>query len=194
MLYMLGQAELSRTLMPVGIMTKQQARSRARRLGLRNADKRDSQDVCFVSQADRGRFIAGRVGSVPGRIVDTSGAMLGEHRGVHGFTIGQRRGLGVAVGERRYVVDVDAETATVTVGDPGALLRDEVCMTDVRFVAERPVDGARVLSQMSAHGVAVPGHLEGDVVRFDTPQRRVAPGQVVALYDGDRVIGGGAAA
>ncbi|MCZ7535163.1 MAG: tRNA 2-thiouridine(34) synthase MnmA [Acidimicrobiia bacterium] len=193
-LYMLGRSELSRTLLPVGALTKQQVRSRAKRLGLRTADKSDSQDTCFVSRAGRSAFIAARVGSIPGPIVDTTGTVLGKHGGIHEFTVGQRRGLGVAVGERRYVVEVDAETATVTVGECGSLLRDEVRISDLDFVAGRPVDGARVLAQMRAHGAAVPARLERDLVRFDSPQPRVAPGQVVALYDGDRVIGGGVAA
>jgi len=193
-LYMLGREKLARTLLPVGELNKSEVRDQAASLGLRTADKPDSQDVCFVARADRDAFIRQRAGSAPGRIVDTAGALLGEHRGVHRFTVGQRRGLGVAVGERRYVVDVDAATATVTVGTRAALLRDSVRLRDLCFVAERPADGSMMLAQVRAHGDPVAVRLDGDVAVFGKARPRVAPGQAVALYDGDRVLGGGIAA
>ena len=192
-LYMLGRAELARTILPIGELTKQEVREHAARLGLRTADKPDSQDTCFVSRSDRGAFIGSRAEASPGPIIDTEGTRLGEHRGVHEFTVGQRRGIGVSTGERRYVVDVDAATATVTIGARAALLRDAVRLSDLCFVSGRPEDGAAVMAQVRAHGDAVEARLEGDVVSFADPQPRVAPGQVVALYEGDRVIGGGIA-
>jgi len=193
-LYMLGGSELARTLLPVGDLIKAEVRDHAARLGLRTAGKPDSQDACFVARSDRGEFIRRRAGTVRGPIVDTAGEWLGEHGGVHEFTVGQRRGLGVAVGERRYVVGVDAATATVTVGSRSALLCDTVSVSALHFVAGRPEDGSRMLVQTRAHGDPAAARLEGDVVVFDALQPRVAPGQIVALYEGDKVIGGGVAA
>ena len=193
-LYMLSSHDLARTLLPVGTMTKREVRERAARAGLRSAFKPDSQDVCFVASGDRKAFLSARLGAAPGAIVDTAGQNLGSHEGVHAFTIGQRRGLHVSTGERRYVLDVDAKTATVTVGDRTDLLRDEVHLRDPVFARSRPAQNDSLLAQSSAHGRAVACTLAGDTVRFASPQQRVAPGQVVALYDGDVLRGGGVAA
>lgn len=193
-LYMLDQAVLARVRFPVGEMTKVEVRARAARLGLRTAAKPDSQDVCFITRGGRARFLAERDAMTPGPLVDTRGATVGAHRGYERFTVGQRRGLGVAVGQRRYVVDVDASTATVVVGSPGDLLRDAVAVRDLRFVDGPVAVGSRVVVQTRAHGRPVEGAFEGDRVRFLAPHPRVAPGQAVALYRGDELLGGGIAA
>jgi len=190
-LYMLGERELSRVLLPVGELTKAQVRERARTLRLRTADKRESMDVCFITHHGRQAFLGARIPRRPGVIVDTTGNYVGSHDGVDAFTIGQRRGLDVAVGERRYVTDISAERATVTVGPAVALLREEVQLRDATFVWSPPRD---VLVQTRAHGDPVAAELDGDVVRFAVPQPRVAPGQVVACYDGDVLLGGGVVA
>ena len=192
-LYMLGQAELARTLLPVGELTKAQVREHAASLGLRTAAKPESMDVCFVTRGDRERFVADRAGATPGAVVDSSGAVLGEHDGVTGFTIGQRRGVGVATGERRYVVDLDAATATVVLGRREDLLRDTAEVHDLRFVDDPPPPGTRLDVQVRAHGTPVSGQLDGACVRFEEAQPRVAPGQVVAFYEGDTLLGGGIA-
>src|SRR5262249_13609206 len=138
-------------------------------------------------------FLADRIPARAGVIIDNEGASLGAHDGVASFTIGQRRGLGVATGERRYVVDVDARTATVTLGDRRALLRDSLRVRDVSYV-DAPVVGRDDLhAQVRAHGEPVPAAFDGTTVHFATPQPRVAPGQVVALYAGDALVGGGIA-
>ena len=195
-LYMLGQRELARVLLPVGELTKSEVRAHAARLGLRTAAKPESMDVCFISRhEDREDFLASRVAARPGALVDTAGRVVGRHDGVARFTVGQRRGLGVATGERRYVLDVDAATATVTIGDRVDLLRDDVRVDRLSFVAGSPPPvGQELLVQVRAHGVPVAGTLNGAIVRFVDPQPRVAPGQVVALYDGDTLLGGGIAA
>jgi tRNA-specific 2-thiouridylase len=193
-LYMLGPAELARTMLPIGHLTKAEVRARAAALGLRTAAKAESMEVCFITKGGRARFLTDRLGERPGPVVDGAGAVVGRHDGVAGFTIGQRRGLGVAAGLRRYVVDVDAPTATVTIGDRAELLRDAVDLRDPRFVSERPDPTQTVGVQVRAHADPVPGRLEADRVAFDAPQPRVAPGQVVALYDGDTLLGGGIAA
>ena len=191
-LYMLGQQQFARTLFPVGDLTKASVRAHAARLGLRTAAKPESMDVCFITRGGRSQFLADRSSTPAGVIVDTEGARVGSHEGIESFTIGQRRGLGVAVGERRYVVDVDAKSAVVTIGTRSDLLRDEVVMRDVVFVGDRPGD-APLLAQVRAHGDPLSARLVGSQLRFEDAQARVAPGQVVALYDGDVLLGGGIA-
>ena len=192
-LYMLGQRELARILFPVGDLTKAEVRAQASALGLRTAAKPESMDVCFVARGDRRAFVAGRTTPRPGTIVDRDGGVLGHHDGISSFTIGQRRGLGVAVGEPRYVTNLDVRTATVTVGPRTALLRDEITLDHLSFV-HAPLGSAPVLVQTRAHGDPVPGRLDGRRVRLAAPTTRVAPGQVVALYDDDELVGGGLAA
>jgi tRNA-specific 2-thiouridylase len=191
-LYMLGQRELARTLFPVGDLTKAEVRTQATRLGLRTATKPESMDVCFITRGGRESFLTARVPARAGAIVDTDGATVGRHANVATFTVGQRRGLGVATGERRYVVDVDVRTATVTIGAKHELLRDAVEVRDLLFTDGVPSSGA-LTAQMRAHGDPVAATLDDTTVRFARPQPRVAPGQVVALYDGDVLVGGGIA-
>ena len=192
-LYMLGQPELGRTLLPVGDLTKPQVRDHAANLGLRTAAKRESMDVCFITRGGREEFVTARAGAKPGAVVDGDGAVIGAHDGVTAFTIGQRRGVGVATGERRYVLDLDAATATVTLGRREDLLRDTVELRDLSFVHGAPAPGDLFEVQVRAHGTPQPGCLDGSGVRFERPQPRVAPGQVVALYDADTLLGGGIA-
>ncbi len=198
-LYMLGEADLARLRLPVGEMTKAEVRSEAESLGLRTADKPESMEVCFITRGGRERFLADRGVMRSGEIVDPSGRVLGRHDGAARFTVGQRRGLGVAAGERRYVLDVDAARGAVTVGPYEDLLGDEVRVDGLTFVAGAPPDRAEpLLVQVRAHGTPFEGRLDtvsgaSGVVRFAGPQPRVAPGQVVALYRGDVLVGGGLA-
>jgi tRNA-specific 2-thiouridylase len=187
----LTQRELAHLAFPVGELTKATVRARAAALGLRTASKPESMDVCFVGRRERVEFVEARVGSRPGVIVDVGGREIGRHEGIARFTVGQRRGLGVALGERQYVVDVDPRSRVVTVGPPEALLRDEVRLRDVVFTHTRPPADRVLAVQVRAHGTPRPGVLHDDVVRFVEPAARVAPGQVVALYDGDELVGGG---
>ena len=194
-LYMLNEADLARLLLPVGEMTKAEVRAEAASLGLRTADKPESMEVCFITRGGRERFLAERGVMRAGDIVDPAGRIVGHHDGAAAFTIGQRRGLGVAAGQRRYVLDVDAARGAVTVGPYEALLRDEVKVSGTTFVAGlAPLPDESLLVQVRAHATPVEGRLHGDVVRFARPQPRVAPGQVVALYRGDVLLGGGIAA
>jgi tRNA-specific 2-thiouridylase len=192
-LYMLGQRELARTRFPVGELTKAEVRAHAARLGLRTADKPESMDVCFITHGGRRSFLAERIPAQAGAIVDPEGATIGQHDGVTAFTIGQRRGLGVATGERRYVVDIDVRTATVTLGDRADLLRGELVLRDVSLVDVPAAGRDDLVVQLRAHGTPVPSAFDGTTVRFATPQPRVAPGQVAALYAGDQLLGGGIA-
>jgi tRNA-specific 2-thiouridylase len=190
-LYMLGPDELAQTMLPIGQLTKADVRERARALGLRTADKRESMDVCFITRGGREAFLGARIPRRSGVVVDTAGAVVGAHDGIDAFTIGQRRGLGVAVGERRYVVDIQPDDAIVTVGTRDALLRDRVRVRDLQLTRALPSNG--LFAQTRAHSAPVEATLHGDDVVFAARQPRVAPGQVVALYDGDVCCGGGIA-
>jgi tRNA-specific 2-thiouridylase len=199
-LHMLGQEQLSRILLPVGELTKDDVRRRARALGLRTAAKPDSQDVCFItSRAGRRGFVGTRVPLHPGRVVDTAGRRVGTVPAVELVTVGQRKGVGLpGGGPARYVVDVDVEQAVVTVGWADELLVDTQRAGAWTWV-EGPAAGD-VVVQTSAHGVPRPARVEPGrdgvvAVRWREPQRRVAPGQSIVLYDetDTYVLGGGIA-
>jgi tRNA-specific 2-thiouridylase len=193
-LHMLDQAALARVLFPLGHLTKADVRTMASDLGLRTASKPDSQDVCFITASGRGAFLEDRMRMHPGRVVDTSGATVGAVAAVELVTIGQRKGLGLRGGADApsYVVDVEVAAATVTVGPLDALAVEATRLEGVVW-AHQPVTGP-VLAQCSAHGPALQATFDGTTLRWASPQRRVAPGQSVALYDGDEVLGGGTAA
>lgn len=193
-LYMLGQDALARVRLPVGELTKPQVREHARRLALRTAEKHESMDVCFITRGGKEAFLGARIPRAPGELVTTDGTVVGTHAGVDAFTIGQRRGIGVALGERRFVVDVDAPTRTVTLGDREDLLRDELIVREPMFATEPPEPDESVFVQVRAHGEPFVGCWHGDRVVCASPQPRVAPGQVVAIYRGDTLLGGGIAA
>jgi tRNA-specific 2-thiouridylase len=204
-LAMLGQEQLARCLFPVGEGTKDGVRAEATRLGLRTADKPDSQDVCFI-RSDEGRagFLGDRVQLHPGRLVDhESGDDLGAVAAVELVTVGQRRGMGHGTdGRRRFVTAVDVPARRVVVGTPEASMVDSHDLHTAAWVDGPPEVGpdeaAPALAQCSAHGRPVPCTVypDGDRVHvaFAQPQRRVAPGQTVALYDpgrSDSVLGSG---
>ncbi len=193
-LYMLDGATLGRLLLPVGELTKAQVRQLAADRGLRTADKAESQDVCFVpSTSGRATFLGQRIPLRTGRVVDRTGTEVGHVDAVELVTIGQRKGLGLAGGGvPRYVLDVDASTATVTVGGAEDLLTDGLELDDLVW-SSRPHHGP-VSVQCSAHGAPRPATLGGTRLTWDQPQRRVAPGQAVVLYHDDLVLGGGLAA
>ena len=199
-LSMLTIRELSRVLLPVGELTKREVRARAAALGLPTAAKPDSQEVCFVAagpgQGPRERFLGERIQLHPGRLVDrATGSLVGTVAAVELVTVGQRRRLGFSSLGRRYALEVDAASATVTVGSEDDLLIDEVELTERTWVANPLPVGAVVLAQASAHGRPRPVRLTDSGVRYiDGPDRRVAPGQTIALYTGDQVVGSGIAA
>lgn len=210
-LAMLGQAQLARALFPVGDMTKVQVRDEARRLGLRTADKPDSQDVCFI-RSDEGRqgFLGARVPLHRGRLIDqATGEDLGPVDAVEAVTVGQRRGMGHGSdGRRRFVTAVDVPRRRVMLGTAEAAHTGGVVLHTVNWVDGDPLaavavpgGGVAAIAQCSAHGRPVPctvqGVPDGVAVTFISPQRRIAPGQTVALYDPDQpdaVIGSGIAA
>jgi tRNA-uridine 2-sulfurtransferase len=205
-LSMLDQRVLSRLLLPIGELTKAEVRHRALELGLRTAQKPDSQDVCFIRSTEgRDGFLGARLELHPAEIVDLErGMVVGSTGAVELVTVGQRRGMGHdARGRRRYVARVDVARRRVEVGCAERVACREMIVVpgSISWVADPPPSGSSVLAQLSAHGRPCPAVLErgpaGVRVRFDDEQRPVAPGQTVALYrtaQPDEVIGGGIAA
>lgn len=189
---------LRRVLFPVGDFRKEEIRDMAREIGLRVADKKDSQEICFVPDNDYAAFVRSRVGELDsaGEIVTTAGEVVGRHEGIEHFTIGQRKGLGVAFGEPRYVVKIDADTKRVVVGTQQELLRDELTACRANWLCDEPAEPRRCqvkIRYASRPVEAVATVLPGNRlhVRMLEPRGGVAPGQAVVCYDGDRVLGGG---
>jgi tRNA-specific 2-thiouridylase len=200
-LWMLTQRQLSRCLFPVGEMEKPQTRRLAGELGLRTATKADSQEICFVRDGDLGSYISDRVpaASVPGPILDPEGTVLGSHRGIGNYTVGQRRGLGISLGAPVFVSSIDAERNSITVGAREDLLVTGFSCDEVGWTGAPPSDGALVLVQHRAHGEVNEGRVVeiGDgTCRVELLERveSVAPGQSAAFYSAatpEELLGGG---
>lgn len=195
-LHMLGPSELSRLVFPLGDSDKASVRAEARAAALPGAGKGESQELCFVSEGRYDAFVRSRAKDRirPGPIVDATGKLVGQHDGIHGFTIGQRKKLGVALGERAYVVDIEPETATVRLGPREALSTQSAELTDVALASDVALP-LRCEVQVRYRARPVPAEVRGDTaratVRFDTPLGAVSSGQYAVFYDGERVLGGG---
>ncbi len=193
-LHMITGDRLAKLMFPIGEMTKAEVRAKAASMGLETASKPDSQDVCFVSgSGGRETFLSSRIALHPARVVDEEGRHLGDVPALELVTVGQRRGLGPAVGDR-YAVSVDPGSATVTVAPPQALQVTSVALGSVSWVHDEPGEDEALLAQMSAHGAPVGARWDpAGLVKLDVAVRRVAPGQSVVLYREDLVVGGGIA-
>ncbi len=195
-LYMLQQEQLARLQLPIGGMLKSEVRDHGRRLGLDVSEKPDSVEICFVPGNDYRAFIAPRVEVTPGELQDTTGATVGQHQGVAAYTLGQRKGLGIAVGEPRYVTAIDATRNIVTIGTEDELFSDTVDVAEVRWTHGEPPAGtaieakARYKAEPAAAKVVSTAD-EQAVIRFDRRQRALTPGQAICFFDGDEVLGGG---
>lgn len=198
-LFSLRQDQLRRALFPLGEKTKSDTREVARGHGLRTADKEESMEICFVPDNDYGRFLegSGMVTRHEGEIVDEAGRVLGRHHGVEFFTVGQRRGLGVAAGRPLYVVGLDASRNRVVVGEEPSLYVDRWRVTSTSWIDGAEPGGEVACTAQVRHGHAgvavVVRPLEGGVaeVRAAEPVRAVTPGQACVFYQADRVLGGG---
>src|SRR5688572_15137987 len=198
-LFSLTQDQLAAAMFPVGALTKPQVREQARRLALTVADKPDSQEICFVPDGDYASFVATKAPAVTrgGAIVTEDGAQVGSHGGVHRFTVGQRKGLGVSAHTPLYVLKIDAGTSQVTVGPKASLDRTTLTASDVNWIAvDAPTDWMPVAAQIRHRHQATAGRVRAlDGLRaefvFDTPQPAITPGQAVVFYDDDVVVGGG---
>jgi tRNA-specific 2-thiouridylase len=194
---MLQQEQLARLRLPVGELTKDEVRAIARRYGLDTADKPDSFEICFVPGNDYRAFLEGRVPMRPGELRDERGERVGEHAGVAAYTVGQRKGLGVALGEARYVTALDAARNVVTIGPEDALYSDTVAVSEVRWVAgTAPAAGTALTAKARyraepAAAKLIEADREEATVRFAARQRALTPGQAICFYDGDEVLGGG---
>jgi len=203
-LFGLTQEQLSRTLFPLGDMRKPDVREEARRSGLRLFEKPDSQEICFIPGGDYRRFIDGYLAEqgeefpdTSGELVTTSGEVVGAHDGIHNFTVGQRKGLGVATGSPLYVLEIRGDSRQVVVGDADELLLTTLRCAAVNWIAidelRRPL---RVRTKIRHRHEPALSRIEtsGDgnvVVVFDQPQRAITPGQSAVFYDGDIIVGGG---
>ena len=198
-LYALTQEQLSHTLFPLGGLTKAEVRQIAAEQGFVNARKRDSQDICFVPEGDYKTFLERYTGKhyPPGNFLDADGKVVGQHQGAVGYTLGQRKGLGLAMGEPVYVCGKDMQRNTVSVGPNETLFRKELLANDWNWfpfphLTEPVRCKAKIRSrQIEQPAVVYPGADGFARVVFDAPQRAITPGQAVVLYDGDLVIGGG---
>ena len=213
-LFSLTQEQLSRAAFPVGHLDKPAVRAHAERLKLHVTQKPDSQEICFVPDGDYAKFVERRAPEAAraGTVVDNSGRVLGTHAGVHRFTIGQRKGLGLSSSEPLYVLEIKPESAQVVVGSRDDLGRTRLTAADVNWIAgNAPENWLRVGAQIRHRHVAAPARirlkpdttvsmaggvrLQADSLRaqveFDTPQTAITPGQAVVFYDGDEVLGGG---
>lgn len=199
-LCMLNQEQLSRTLLPLGELTKDEVRAIASAQGFSNAKKKDSQDICFVPDGDYLKFIKDFTGKTypAGAFLDLQGNTVGRHQGAIGYTLGQRKGLGIALGAPVYVCAKDMDANTVTVGPNEALFRKTLIADDWNWISipslTEPIRvSAKARSRMTEQPATV-YPMEGGFakVEFDEPQRAITPGQAVVLYQGDTVVGGGA--
>ncbi len=213
-LWMLTQPQLARTLFPLGEMTKRQTREQARVHQLKVSEKKDSQEICFIPDDDYRRFLEEMMGESPpmpgegkedappalpgpGPIQDSTGQVIGQHAGFPFYTVGQRRGLGVAVGHPLYVTRIDAVRNTVILGPEEDLYTDRLTASGLNWISiDEPQEPLHCTAQIRyrhtpAQAVLIPCSDGRATVHFDTPQRAITPGQSVVFYDGDIVLGGG---
>ena len=198
-LYMLTQEQLAHTLFPLGELRKSETRAIADASKLTNAQKPDSQDICFVPDGDYAAAIERLSGKTapPGNFIDADGNVLGTHRGISHYTIGQHRGLGLSLPERRYVCKIDAESGNVTLGGSDELYSREAIVRDFNWISgDAPSEPIRCTAKIRYRQPEQPATVtpigeSETLIRFDAPQRAVTPGQAAVLYDGDTVLGGG---
>jgi tRNA-specific 2-thiouridylase len=203
-LFGLTQDQLSRTIFPLGGMTKPQVREMARNHGLALAEKRDSQEICFVPGGDYKKFLDAYLGEqgealpdTAGELVTTSGRVVGEHSGIHNFTVGQRKGLGVSTGSPLYVIQIKGDAHQVVVGSQEDLYSRTLSTQRVNLVAVDDLsEPMRVSVKIRHRHEAAPAIIEKSgadriLVTFDQAQRAITPGQAAVFYDGDIVLGGG---
>jgi tRNA-uridine 2-sulfurtransferase len=198
-LYRLTQEQLSRTLFPLAALSKDKVKSLARDMALPTAFRPESQEICFIPDNDYAGFLRehARFTAVPGRITDGVGKRLGEHNGIFNYTIGQRKGLGIAAPEPLYVTGIDASSNTVTVGGKEGVYSSELVAGELNWIASaspsRPFrTSARIrYRHQEAEALVTPMDDDKVYIKFTTPQMAITPGQSVVFYDGEVVLGGG---
>ena len=199
MLYSLTQGQLAMAIFPLGNLSKKEVRELAAEAGLQNAQKRESQDICFIPDGDYAAFICAHRGNAPrkGRFIDSDGNILGESKGVYAYTVGQRRGLGLSMPRRAYVLEIRPSDAAVVVGSHEQLFSSTLTARDINLIPVARLDSpirARVkIRYRQQEQNATVEQIGEDALRvdFDEPQRAIARGQAAVVYDGDTVVGGG---
>lgn len=196
-LYTMTQRQLAATLMPLGDLTKERSRSIAQEIGLRVANKPESQEICFVPDNNYRRYLRERIPAAfkKGPIFDTEGNVVGTHEGVLNYTIGQRRGLGLSKEHPLFVIEINSEQNSITVGSKDRLYVRSFIANKINFIAfDRLTKSIKAQVQVRYNAAAVPALIqhEGDYLRvtFEEPQSAIAPGQAAVFYDGDNVVGG----
>jgi tRNA-specific 2-thiouridylase len=198
-LYNLTQNQLSHILMPLGDYNKQQVREIARGLDLRTANKPESQEICFVEDNNYGRFISERRGDEikPGLFVDTKGNKLGTHKGIAHYTVGQRKGLGIAFGKPMYVVEIIPEKNLVVLGDEMEVFSRELIASQMNFITFEklvgPIEVKAKIRYSAKEAIATVTPIDNERVKvvFEEPQRAITPGQAVVFYQDEVLVGGG---
>ncbi len=197
-LYCLTQEQLSRTVFPLASHSKDEVRATAESLNLINANKKDSQDICFVPDGDYASFIEKTADFVSktGDYLDINGKVLGQHKGVIRYTIGQRKGLGIALGKPAFVIDKNPETNEVVIGDEEHLFYKKVYVEKLNFIPfDKLENEMRVCCKLryrhNEQPAVIKPYKNGVLVEFEAPQRAPSPGQAAVFYDGDIVVGGG---
>jgi tRNA-specific 2-thiouridylase len=195
-LYTLGQEQLRYLVLPLGELTKERVRAIAAELDLPASERRDSQDVCFIPNNDYRTFVAEYVPLKRGEIVDINGKILGKHSGLAGYTIGQRQGLGLASAEPLYVLEMDAESNKIVVGDREQALHNALTAHNLSWISgkspQEPMEiAARIRYKAPEAAAKLYPRDDGVEVRFNEPQQAMAPGQSIVFYRGDEVLGGG---
>jgi len=198
-LYRLNQQILPYVLFPLGKFQKSQTREVAKKYGLKNYGKKESQEICFIQDDSYKKFLTQYIKDVvkPGNFIDRRGKILGEHKGIPFYTIGQRKGLGVALNKRRYVIEINSQQNVITLGDDEDLFRDKLLVKNLNFIS-----GDKLLNSIKAEvkiryntkkssAIISPYQEDEVLINFEKPQRAITPGQSAVFYQGDVVIGGG---
>lgn len=199
MLYTLDQAKLSHTILPLGAYTKAEIRELAAENGFSNADRRDSQDICFIPDGDYTGFIERYTGEndIPGDFVDRDGNFIAKHLGITHYTVGQGKHLGISIGRKAFVCDIDPKSRNITIGDDSLLYKKSLDADNVNIIAADKLESkVRITAKIRYSAKEAPAWAwqtdEGKLhIEFDEPQRAITRGQSVVIYDGDTVIGGG---
>ena len=198
-LFSLTQEQFRHTLFPLGVHRKEEVRNKAFQLGLRVHDKPDSQEVCFIHEASYHSFLSGRLKETiePGPMIDEKGNILGQHKGIPFYTIGQRRGLGLAKGKPLYVIGIDREKNAIVVGGGEEVYRDTFLVDSVNWIASEgavsslPAQVKIRYNHPGSEALLFPRGEDKVEVKFKSPQKAITPGQAAVFYDGETVLGGG---
>lgn len=197
-LYRLTQEQLKHTLFPLSDMTKSKVKELAQKMMLPTANRPESQEICFIPENNYAGFVEEYLDSIalPGPILDNKGKTIGQHHGITHYTIGQRRGLGIALPEPLYVTGIDADKNTITVGSKEQIFSSEMTASNLNWIAAQPAGKIKVQAKIryraqESGATITPVNDKQVFVQFDVPQMAVTPGQSVVFYDGDTVIGGG---